>query len=125
MSAVELAVVRHYQVRVPAHHEAVGGDAFALERVELVQEDARIDHDPVSDDRRYVFVEDPTRHELESEGLAVHDHRMTGVVTALVADDEVHLFGDEVGELALTLVTPLRADHDRCRHAQPLQLGPG
>ena len=69
--------------------------------------------------------ENSARHELESEGLAVHDHRMTGVVAALVADDEVHLFGDEVGEFALTLVAPLRADHDRCRHAQPLQLWPG
>ena len=118
-------MIRHYQVRVPAHHEAMGGDTLVLECVQLVQKDARIHHDTVSDDRRYVFVQNSTRHELESEGLAVHDHRMTGVVTALVADDEVHLFCDEVGELALTLVTPLRADHDRCRHAQPLQLGPG
>ena len=96
-------------------------DALALERVELVQEHAGVDHDPVSDDRRDVFVEDPARHELESERLAVHDDGVTGVVAALVADDQVHLLGDEVGELPLSLVAPLRADHDRCRHAQPLR----
>ena len=48
--------------------------------------------------------------------LTVDDDGVTGVVAALVADDQVHLLGDEVGELALALVAPLGADDDGRRH---------
>ena len=50
--------------------------------------------------------------------------RVAGVVAALVADDQLHLLGQEVGELALALVTPLGPDDDGCRHASspPLRM---
>ena len=86
------------------------------ERVDLGQQHRRVDHHAVADDRGDVVVEDSARHQLESEGLAVDDDRVTRVVAALVADDQVHLLGDEVGELALALVAPLGADDDRRRH---------
>jgi hypothetical protein len=35
---------------------------------------------------------------------------MTGVGAAVVADDEVVLFGEEIDDLALGLVAPLQAD---------------
>ena len=87
-----------------------------LEHVELGEQHARIDHDAVADDRRDVVVEDAARDELQGEGLAVDDDRVPGVVAALVADDQVHLLGDEVGELALALVTPLGTDDDGRGH---------
>ena len=40
------------------------------------------------------------------EGLAVDDDAVARVVATLVAHDHVHLFGEEVGELPLALVTP-------------------
>ena len=58
----------------------------------------------------------PLGHQLEGEALAVDDDGVAGVVAALVADDHVHLLGEEVGELALALVAPLGADHDGGRH---------
>ena len=89
---------------------------FAVEPIELGEQHRGIDHDAVADDGCDVVVEDAARHELERERLAADDDRVAGVVPALVADDDLHLLGDEVGELALALVTPLGADHDRCGH---------
>ena len=61
-----------------------------------------------------MVVEDPAGHQLEGEALSVDHDRVPGVVAALVADHQVHLLGDEVGELPLALVAPLG------RHSPPL-----
>ena len=94
---------------------------LAVERVELGQQHAGVDHHPVADDRRDVVVEDAARHQLEGEGLAVDHDGVAGVVAALVADDHLHLLGQEVGELALALVAPLGPDDDGCGHASLLR----
>ena len=114
---VELLVVRHDQVRVAAHHEAAGVDALGGQRVELLEQHRRVDHDAVADDRRDVVVEDAARHQLQREGLAVHDDAVAGVVATLVAHDHVHLASEMVGQLALPLVAPLGPDHHGCGHA--------
>ena len=44
------------------------------------------------------------------------DHRVPGVVAALVADDVVHPAAEQVGGLALALVAPLGADQHDSRH---------
>ena len=87
------------------------------ERVELCEEDLRVDDDAVADDRRDRGVQDPARDQLEGELLAVDHDPVPGVVAALVADDDVHLLREEICELALALITPLGAHHDRCWHA--------
>ena len=89
---------------------------LGLERVDLGEQHDRVDHDAVADDRRDVVVQHARRHELEGERLAVDHQGVAGVVAALVADDHRHLLGDEVGQLALALVAPLGAHHDRRRH---------
>jgi hypothetical protein len=114
---VELLVVREDQVGVAADDEPAGVDALAGQHVELGQQHTRIDHDAVGDDRNDVVVQDPARHQLEGEALAVHDDGVPGVVAALVADHQVHLLGDEVGELPLPLITPLGPDDNGRRHA--------
>ena len=48
------------------------------------------------------------------------DDRVPGVVAALVADDHVHLAGQDVGELALALVAPLGPDDHGGRHSASL-----
>ncbi len=45
-----------------------------------------------------------------------HDDRVAGVVTALVADDQVGVLRQQVGELAFALVAPLGSDHNGRRH---------
>ena len=109
-------MVRHDHVRAPADPDAFDIDAARGEHVEFGQQGRRVDHDAVADDRGDVRVEHPGRGQAELEDLVPAHDRVAGVVAALVADDHGHLFGEEVGGLALPLVAPLEADDDRRRH---------
>ena len=62
-------------------------------------------------------VEDAAREQLEGEALAVHDDGVAGVVPSLVAHDDLHLFGQQVGQFSFTFVTPLGAYQDGRGHA--------
>ena len=128
--AVELLVVRHDQVRVAADLQPAAVDSTPFEHVDLGDQHAGVDDHTVADERGDVPVEHAARHELQRERLAVHHDGVARVVAALVADDQLHLLGNEVGELALALVTPLRPHHDRRRHvarayrrSSPITLG--
>src|SRR5262249_60395250 len=114
--AVELLVVRHDQVRVAGRGQPAGVDALGLEHVELFDKDRRLDDDAVADDGRHVVVQDPAGDELQREDLAVDDDRVPGVVPALVADDQLALLGEVVGEAALAFVAPLGPDDHRAGH---------
>ena len=52
----------------------------------------------------------------ELERLAVDDDGVAGVRAALVAADDVRLLREQVDDLALALVAPLRTDDDGGRH---------
>ncbi len=113
------------QVGVAADEQTAAVDALRGESVELREQHRGVHHDAVADDGRDVVVQDAARHELQREGLTADDDRVARVVPALVADDDLHLLGNEVGELALALVAPLRTDHDGCGHrAMVLNLEP-
>ena len=114
---VERLVVRKDQVGVGRHLEAAAVHAPPGQAVDLGEQHGGIDDDAVADHRGDVVVEHAARHQLEREALAVRGHeRVTGVVAALVADDDVHLLGEEIGEPPLAFVAPLRADENGRRH---------
>ena len=51
------------------------------------------------------------------DGLfAVDDQRMAGVITALKADDNVRVVGEEIDDLAFAFVAPLGADDCNVGH---------
>ena len=60
-------------------------------------------------------MQDPRRHQVKLPRVAVAHDRVPGVVTALKAHDGVGLLGEQVGDLALSLVAPLGADDRRFR----------
>jgi hypothetical protein len=64
-------------------------------------------------------MEDTGRNEVEHELPALHEHGMAGVVSALVARHGREVRREHVHDLALALVTPLRAEHGdvRLRHS--------
>ena len=113
---IQLLVVGQDQVGVARHPQLRAVDAARLERVDLGEHHHRVDDDAVADHRCDVVVQDPRRDQLECKRLTVDHQGVAGVVAALVADDRMHLLGDEVGELALPLVAPLGAHHDGRRH---------
>ncbi len=116
VKGVELLVVREDQVGVARHLEAGAVDAPPLQHLLLLEKHERVDDHAVADDRHDVVVEHPARDELDRELLTVDDDGVSRVVAALIADDHRHFLGEEVGELALPLVSPLRSDDDRCWH---------
>ena len=99
--------------------------AARAQRLDLAEEDVRVDHDAVADHAGLAGVQDARGDEVELELLAVAHDRVAGVVAALVADDHVGLLGEQVGDLALALVAPLGADHDRPRHGSPFSQAAG
>ena len=115
---VELLVVREDQVGVAADPQPAGSRRPWRSSMSISASSTRgVDDDAVADDRRDVVVEDRrSGTSWRAKRLAVDHDGVPGVVAALVADDQVHLLGDEVGELALALVAPLGPDDDGRRH---------
>ena len=113
---LELQVVRHDQVRVAGHDQARHVDAERAELGHLLDQMPRVDDDAAGDHRRDVVVQDARGDELELQQAPLGDDRVARVVSALVADDEVHPVGEVVHRLALALVSPLGPEHDRGRH---------
>ena len=107
-------------MRVAADLELRRIDALAFKHVELGDEHAGVDHNAIANDWRDVRVQDAARHQLQLEGLAIDHEGVARVMTALIADDEMLIAGEQVGELALPLVTPLGSDDDGCWHGELL-----
>ena len=124
LAAAALALVEAVERDVPGHEElrTIGEpqirrrDAARLEHPDLVAEDREVDDHAGAEDAHRVRVEDARRDEMELEcSELVHDG-MAGVVAALVADDQIRLLREEVRDLALAFVAPLRSDDGGHRH---------
>jgi hypothetical protein len=57
---------------------------------------------------------------MEDPLLAVDDQRVAGVVAALEPDDHLCALGQQIDQLALAFVTPLRTDNRCDRHLELL-----
>ncbi|MNC94513.1 hypothetical protein D3C83_113870 [compost metagenome] len=83
---------------------------MGFERVNLVDQDFRIDDHAIADDAELVRVEGAGRDQMQDRFLAVDHQRMAGVVAALKADDDIGVAGKQIDDLAFTLVAPLGTD---------------
>ncbi len=113
---VECAMVRHDQVRVGGDEQPLTGDPTFGEAFHLREQDLGIDHHPVADDRRDMRGEHPGGQHVQGVGFVTDDHRVAGVVAALVPDHVVDEVTEQVGCLTLALVAPLCAHHHNGRH---------
>ena len=113
---VECPVVGHDQVRVGRDEQPVAGHAALGEAVDLGQQDLGVDDHAVADDRRDLGGQHPRGQQVERVALVPDDHRVAGVVAALVPDHVVDAVAQQVGRLALALITPLRAHQHNGRH---------
>src|SRR5581483_7151509 len=120
---VDRQVPRHDHVGVARQPDELARQAAALEVVELLDQDARVDH-AAGADHALPAADDPRREVAELEGLAGDDDRVAGVRPAVVAADEVGVARQQVDDLALALVPPLRADDDGAWHGVSMTRGP-
>ena len=61
----------------------------------------------------------PLGMRCEDRLLAAHHEGVPGVVPALETDDHLGVLGEQVDDLALSLVAPLGTDHHDVRHGGP------
>ena len=102
---------------LPETRTVDGRDAARLELVELLDEDLAGRRRSRRRCTHSLPAQDPRGHLPELVRLAVGDDRVARVRAALVTADEVGVLGEQVDDLALALVTPLRADDHGRRHA--------
>ncbi len=109
---VEQQVVGHDQVGVGRDPQPADVDPPRPQRVELVDQHARVDHDSVADHAALARIQDPRGDQVELPLLIAPHDRVAGVVAALKSHDGVAVLGEQVGDLALALIAPLGADYD-------------
>ncbi len=91
-------------------------DPLPGERLDLLQERRRMNHDAVADDAVDPRPKDAGRDERELVRHPVGDDRMPGVGPPLIAHDGVMPVAEPVDDLPLGLVAPLQAHHASRRH---------
>ena len=95
-------------------------DPVLRELVDLTEQRLRIDDHAVADDARDAVVQDPRRNEPQNELRAVHIDRVAGVVSTLIPRDDGEMRRQEIDDLALAFITPLRTEHCEIRgHQSP------
>ena len=99
----------------------VGLDPRRLEAVDLFQQRRRRDHHAVTEHTLLFRVKDPGWDQVEREVPIGELHRMAGVMPALEANDGVETGTNQVDDLALTFVAPLKTDDDGVRHLPALR----
>src|ERR1035438_3655273 len=87
-------------------------DARRFERMDLVDQSARIDHNPVSDYGFHARPQDSARDQFQDELLGADIDGVSRIVPALIARDNVKFLREQVDHLALALVAPLCAQYD-------------
>src|SRR4029078_1811809 len=95
-------------------------DAATRELVELTDEALRIDDHALREDARDVLAEDAARHEPHDDLLVAHDERVPRIRSPAVTDDEIRALGEDVDDLPLAFVAPLRAYDHHARHGSLL-----
>ncbi len=109
---VEIAVIRQDEVRLVADDEAaVDVDAVPGQLVDLGEERLRIDDDAVADDAGDAGMQDARRDQPQDELRAVDVDGVAGVVSALVPRDDREMRRQQIDDLALAFIAPLRAEN--------------
>ena len=106
----EVSTTRHLQLRARI--------ATRFEHVDFGEQRRQIDDHPVGDHRDHMVVQNPRGDELKGVFLTVDDHRVPGVVPALVADDERVLLREQIDDFGFAFIAPLGSDDDGDGHAR-------
>jgi len=84
--------------------------------VHLCHQRLRVDDYACADETGEGRVEHARRHQVQFERVSLGDDRVTGVITAVEAGDDLGPACQVVHHAPLSLVAPLSTHHDDCRH---------
>ncbi len=117
LGPIEQLVVGQHQVRPRADEDAVFHLAAPrLQLLQLLEQGHRIDDHAVPQRAALAFVEDAGGDLVQDELFVTDAHGVARVGAALIAGDPVGVLGQDVDDLSLPLVAPLRADDDEATH---------
>ncbi len=88
----------------------------SLQLVELLEEGHRVDDHAVAEHAVLARVEHAGRDLVKDELVVPYSNGVPGVGPALIARDPVGVLGQDIDDLALTLVAPLRPDDNEAPH---------
>ena len=91
-------------------------DPLRRQPLDLLEQGRRMDDHAVADDAFDSLAEDPGRNQRELVCDALVDNRMPGVGPSLVPHDDVVLVAEQVDDLPLGLIAPLKAHDARRTH---------
>ena len=86
------------------------------------QEGHGVEHHTIADDTTAAGAQHTTRHQLQNEFLVTDDDGMARVMSATISCHDGEVFREDVDDLALTLVPPLRTYNDRSLALLQIQL---
>ena len=105
-------MVGHGHVGGGGQLEAGHVDAQLDQHVELPEHHPRIHNGAGADQAGRVGIEDAGGNQVQFEHLVLHHDGVAGIHSALIAHHHIGGAAEEIGDLALALVTPLRTDDD-------------
>ena len=82
---------------------------FKLE--DLLEQGFQTQHHAVADNALHAVPENARRQQMQYRLVSADDQRMAGIVATLETGNHARLFGKQINDLALALVTPLGAQH--------------
>ena len=85
------------------------GNAGGFERIDFAEQRGGIDHQAIADHGQFPRPQNAAGNQLQDEFLVADDYGMAGVVPALVARHEVETVGEQIDDLALAFISPLRS----------------
>lgn len=110
---IDELVIWKDKVRAIAHVESsLNIDTVSDQLIDFREQSIGIEDHSITDCASYSGMEDAARDLVENERFLADVNRVAGVGTALISHDPVGPLGDNVDELSLPLVAPLRTDDD-------------
>src|SRR5690606_4261036 len=110
---IQRLVVRQTQGTGAAQKQAVPHrNPLLFKLTNFFQQRIGRQHHGIPNNAGDVVPQDARRNQVQYRLLAVDDQRMTCVVSSLEAHDHTNLLGQQINDLALSLVTPLGAQND-------------
>ena len=107
--AVERHMIRHHNLRTVGNDNVRFGNAAVLQLLHFLDEVFNAERNAVADDVGDVPVEHTGGKLVQCKLAVVVNDRVSGVGSALKADDHITVAGEHIGDLALALVAPVCA----------------
>ena len=107
-------MIGHADGRAVAYLEVGGAYRYAAlaQAIDLIEQMLKVDNDSRAEHIHGVIAQYARRQQIQDKLSLVVHHGVTGVVAALITDNNIILFREQIDHTALALIAPV-GSHDR------------